>query len=65
MSGWLITGLIIILALWGVALYNSLVTLRQRNRQAFADIDTPADLSRYAVTFQTPCLPSRPPPPVH
>jgi LemA protein len=39
MSGWLITGLIIILALWGVALYNSLVTLRQRNRQAFADID--------------------------
>jgi LemA protein len=39
MSGWLITGVIIILALWGVALYNSLVTLRQRNRQAFADID--------------------------
>jgi LemA protein len=39
MSGWLITGGIIVLALWGVALYNSLVTLRQRNRQAFADID--------------------------
>jgi hypothetical protein len=39
MTGLLITGLIIILALWAVALYNSLVTLRQRNRQAFADID--------------------------
>src|SRR4029079_3911263 len=39
MSGWLITGGIIVFALWGVALYNSLVTLRQRKRQAFADID--------------------------
>jgi LemA protein len=39
MTGWIITGLIIAAALWGVALYNSLVSLRQRNRQAFADID--------------------------
>ncbi len=39
MAGWIITGIIIILALWGVALYNTLVALRQRNRQAFADID--------------------------
>ena len=39
MAGWIITGIIIILALWGVALYNALVALRQRNRQAFADID--------------------------
>jgi molybdenum cofactor cytidylyltransferase len=33
--------------------------------EAFADIDTPADLRRYEAAFQTPCLPSRPPPPVH
>jgi LemA protein len=39
MTGLVITGVIIVLALWAVALYNSLVTLRQRNRQAFADID--------------------------
>jgi LemA protein len=39
MTGWIITGIIIIAALWGVVQYNSLVTLRQRNRQAFADID--------------------------
>src|SRR5688572_10139778 len=39
MAGWIVTGIIIIAALWGVALYNSLVALRQRNRQAFADID--------------------------
>jgi LemA protein len=39
MAGWIITGIIIVLALWGVALYNTLVALRQRNRQAFADID--------------------------
>jgi LemA protein len=39
MGGWIVTGIIIIAALWGVALYNSLVALRQRNRQAFADID--------------------------
>jgi LemA protein len=39
MGGWIVTGIIIIAALWGVAIYNSLVALRQRNRQAFADID--------------------------
>jgi LemA protein len=39
MTGWIITTIIIAAALWGVAIYNSLVALKQRNRQAFADID--------------------------
>ncbi|HEY7749130.1 MAG TPA: LemA family protein [Aestuariivirgaceae bacterium] len=39
MSGLIVTGIIVIVALWAVGLYNSLVNLRQRNRQAFADID--------------------------
>jgi LemA protein len=39
MTGWIVTGIVVLAALWGVALYNSLVSLRQRNRQAFADID--------------------------
>lgn len=34
-----ILGLIVVLALWVAAIYNGLVTLRQRVSQAFADID--------------------------
>ena len=39
MSGLILLALIVVVALWGIGLYNSLVTLRQRTRQAFADID--------------------------
>jgi LemA protein len=34
-----ILGAIVVLALWAAAIYNGLVTLRQRVSQAFADID--------------------------
>jgi LemA protein len=34
-----ILGVIVVLALWLIAIYNGLVTLRQRVSQAFADID--------------------------
>jgi LemA protein len=39
MGGWIILGVIAAVAIWLVAIYNSLVTLRQRSKQAFADID--------------------------
>lgn len=39
MGGWIILGIIALAALWLVGVYNGLVTLRQRCRQAFADID--------------------------
>jgi LemA protein len=39
MGGWIILGIIVLAALWLVGVYNGLVTLRQRCRQAFADID--------------------------
>ena len=38
-AGWIILGLIVLLGLWLVGVYNRLVNLRQRCRQAFADID--------------------------
>jgi len=38
-TGWIILGLIVLLGLGWVATYNRLVSLRQRCRQAFADID--------------------------
>jgi LemA protein len=34
-----ILGVIVVLALWAAAIYNGLVTLRQRVSQAFADVD--------------------------
>jgi LemA protein len=38
-AGWIVLGIIIILALFAMSAYNRLVTLRQRVDQAFADID--------------------------
>jgi LemA protein len=38
-AGWIVLGLIAVLARWLVATYNRLVVLRQRCRQAFSDID--------------------------
>src|SRR5262245_28859076 len=37
--GWVILALLALLALWLTMTYNGLVTLRQRCRQAFSDID--------------------------
>ena len=39
MAGWIILGIIVVARLWLVATYNGLVTLRQRCRQSFSDID--------------------------
>ena len=39
MGGWIVLGVIVAVVLWLVAVYNGLVALRQRCKQAFADID--------------------------
>src|SRR5712691_474096 len=39
MAGWIILGIVVVAALWAVMAYNGLVSLRQRCRQAFSDID--------------------------
>src|SRR6185436_3512692 len=36
---WIILGLIVVLVLWIIFIYNGLVAMRQRANQAFADID--------------------------
>jgi len=38
-TAWVVLGIAVALLLWGVVIYNGLVTLRQRVSQAFADID--------------------------
>ena len=38
-GGWIILGVIVLAGLWLVMAYNGLVSLRQRCRQAFSDID--------------------------
>src|SRR5437588_5091222 len=38
-STWIILGVVVVLALWIVMIYNGLVAMRQRVGQAFADID--------------------------
>src|SRR5437660_5782086 len=39
MAGWIILAIIVLAALWLIMTYNGLVSLRQRCRQAFSDID--------------------------
>jgi LemA protein len=39
MVGWIFLGILVLLALWLVFSYNGLVSLRQRCRQSFSDID--------------------------
>lgn len=39
MGIWVVLGLIVLIALWIMGVYNTLVSLRQRVNQAFADID--------------------------
>jgi LemA protein len=38
-TGWIFLGGIVLIGLWLIMTYNGLVTLRQRCRQAFSDID--------------------------
>src|SRR4029077_10993814 len=38
-STWIILGVIVVLVLWVIMIYNGLVAMRQRVNQAFADID--------------------------
>jgi LemA protein len=38
-TGWIVLGVIGVIVLWAIAIYNGLVTMRQRVNQAFADID--------------------------
>lgn len=38
-AGWIILGLLVLVGVWLMMTYNGLVSLRQRCRQAFSDID--------------------------
>src|SRR5213075_3221132 len=37
--GWIFLGIVVIAAVWAIAIYNGLVTLRNRFKNAFAQID--------------------------
>ena len=39
MTGWILLGVVALVVLWVIMTYNGLVSLRQRCRQAFSDID--------------------------
>jgi LemA protein len=38
-TGWIVLGVIVVIALWAIMVFNQLVAMRQRVGQAFADID--------------------------
>jgi len=38
-TGWVVLGVIVVIAIWMISMYNNLVAMRQRTNQAFADID--------------------------
>src|ERR1700736_4571599 len=38
-TGWIVLGVIVVIVLWAITVYNGLVAMRQRVGQAFADID--------------------------
>jgi LemA protein len=38
-TGWVVIGVIVVIAIWVMTIYNGLVAMRQRTNQAFADID--------------------------
>jgi LemA protein len=38
-TGWIVLGVIVVLVLWIIMIYNQLVAMRQRVGQAFADVD--------------------------
>jgi LemA protein len=38
-TGWIVLGVIVVIVLWLISVFNGLVAMRQRTNQAFADID--------------------------
>ncbi len=38
-TGWIVLGVIVVIVIWAISIYNSLVAMRQRVNQAFADVD--------------------------
>ena len=38
-TGWIVLGVIVVIVLWAITIYNGLVAMRQRVGKAFADID--------------------------
>ena len=38
-TSWVVLGAIAVIVVWAISIYNSLVAMRQRTNQAFADID--------------------------
>src|ERR671925_518686 len=38
-TGWIVIGVLVLLVVWIIFIYNNLVTLRQKVNQSFADID--------------------------
>jgi LemA protein len=38
-TGWVVLGVIVVLVLWIIMIYNGLVAMRQRVNQSFADVD--------------------------
>src|SRR5215212_8833289 len=38
-TGWIVLGVIVVLVLWIIMIYNQLVAMRQRVGQSFADVD--------------------------
>jgi LemA protein len=38
-TGWVILGIVVLVVIWAITVYNSLVAMRQRVNQSFADID--------------------------
>jgi LemA protein len=38
-TGWVVLGVIVVVVIWAITIYNGLVAMRQRVNQSFADID--------------------------
>jgi LemA protein len=38
-TGWVVLGVVVVIVIWAISIYNSLVAMRQRTNQAFADVD--------------------------
>jgi LemA protein len=38
-AGWVILGIVVLIVIWAISIYNGLVAMRQRVDQAFADVD--------------------------
>ena len=38
-TAWVVLGVVVVIVIWAISVYNGLVAMRQRTNQAFADID--------------------------